>query len=140
MTRKATFTCAACLKGFRVHGNKELLKKCVEVEARCPHCDTQLEVGYSSKSREHIELDVGDFWRAVHGFGLPDEVVAGHEAIEALLLTHRVAAVDANKTRTGRVEIRSLTLANGVKLHFASSGEGAVIFKATKEMLDGSKS
>lgn len=134
MTRRLTMHCLKCEKAFLVHGDEDLLKKCVETEASCPHCETDLAMGRGSSNYEGVELDVADFWRAVHGFGLPDEVVAGHEAVEALLLAHKVTAVDVNKTVTGRVEIRSLTLANGVKLHFAASGAGAVIFKATKEM------
>jgi len=80
------------------------------------------------------------FWGAIHGFGLPEEVVAGPEAVEAMLLAHSVIAVDARKTNTGRVELRSITLANGVKLHLTASGEGAVVFKSTKEEENGSES
>ena len=134
MSRKIVMTCHECRKEFRVHGDEEMLQKCVEVSARCPHCELTLVVGHSSRSTECVELSVEDFWRAIHGFGLPDEVVAGSEAIEALLLAHKISAVDVKNTMTGRVEIRSLTLANGVKLHFAAAGTGAVIFKATKEI------
>jgi hypothetical protein len=142
MARKCTFTCFACSHDFRVIGDEELLRKCVSVDPKCPHCEGALKLGSAMVERGHTttELAVGDFWSAIHGFGLPEEVVAGPEAIEAMLLAHMVVEADVKKTTTGRVEIRSLTLNNGVKMHFAASGEGAVIFKSTKEEENGGES
>ena len=142
MSRRCAFTCMECRHDFVVIGDDELLRKCVSIHPECPTCEAPLVLGKSSSARNHstTELDVHSFWNAINGFGLPDEVVAGAEAVEALLLAHRVTAADLINTKSGRVEVRSLTLANGVKMHFAASGEGAVIFKSTKEEADGSES
>jgi len=139
MDSKTSFACLDCGKNFIVRGDEDLLRKCVSESVECPYCGITLKLGREKDCVEEA-FEVEEFWRAAHGFGLPEEVVAGPEAIEALLLAHRVSSVDVRKTVTGRVEVRTLTLANGVKIHFTSSGEGAVIFKTTKEKNDGSSS
>lgn len=135
MTRMCTFCCEECGEDYRVLGDEELLRRCVAIDPKCPRCERPLRLGSSPAAKRRLvtELDAQEFWNAINGFGLPEEVEAGPEAIEAMLLAHRVVAADIRNTATSRVEIRSLTLNSGVKLHFAASGEGAVIFKSTKE-------
>ena len=85
------------------------------------------------------ELTSDEFWTASNGFGLPDEIVVGVESVQAMLLAHKVVAVDLEETDTKRAEVKNIKLDNGVTLHFAASGGGAVIFKATREKKNASR-
>ena len=125
------FFCTSCRASFSVNGDPAKIRMCLDEGGSCPKCGA----GNLSHVSSHVQGGVytaEEFWAAINGFGMPDEVVVDLEPVVAMLLAHKVVAVDAVKTRTGRVELRSVTLDNGVTVHLTASGEGAVILKTTR--------
>lgn len=84
-----------------------------------------------------LSLTVPELYKAVNGAGLPDEVPKDLDAINALLLVHRV-----NETMLEEVGrqflLHGLKLSNGFTIHLGCSPKGPCIVKITKEAPDGS--
>jgi len=124
----------ACAFGVHVSGSARELEILMGQQHVCPKCKRVLKssttfTGYDK--REVLKLGFKEFYGAVNGMGLPDETVTHKEPVVAMLRACQIVGVDADEV-AGRCIINSVTLDNGVTLHFAASGYGAAVFKATR--------
>lgn len=127
--------CAGCRELFQLEGEHEPLEDDLRRgTVKCPLC-FQLAVSMTSFTMgEPVghQLTAQQFWMATNGFGMPDEIVTEPEAVEAMLLAHKIKKVKLHHSASRRVVVEELELDNGITLHFTASGEGAVIFKSTR--------
>lgn len=79
-----------------------------------------------------VTLTGREFYKAVHGAGMPDEIPKSVETTEALLLSKRVVGVDAEQ-RNERIYITKLKLEGGLVMYLTAGVFGAVVTKITKE-------
>lgn len=124
----------ACAFGVHVSGTADELNILMKQEHICPKCKRVLKysptfTGYDK--REVMKMGFKEFYGAVNGMGLPNETVTHKEPVVAMLRACQIVDVDAEEVE-GRCIINRLTLDNGVTLHFAASGYGAAVFKATR--------
>lgn len=83
------------------------------------------------------ELTAREFFGALCGFGLPQEVGCEPEVVKALLRSTKIRDVVVVPASLGRTAIREIHLDNGLRLHLASSLAGATVFKITRAHNDG---
>ena len=124
----------ACEFSAHVSGSPTELDILMSQEHVCPKCKRILKnsntfTGYYK--RKVLKLGFKEFYGAVNGMGLPEETVTHKEPVVAMLRACQIINVDADEV-DGRCIINSVTLDNGVTLHFAASGYGAAVFKATR--------
>ena len=126
------YVCSKCNFYVRVTGCIDELDDLARKEYSCPECDVRLEVnGKRLPGRTFVVLTKSQFISAINGMGLPSETVTHVEPIVAMLKSSRVVDVKAFE-RDGRCFIHEISLDNGVTLHLAASGYGAVVYKATR--------
>lgn len=78
-------------------------------------------------------LTFQEFLSALGGFGLPSEIDASPEVVQAMLLAHRVVGSKIAATRSGkRTVLTELLLDNGATLHIAGGGDGPTVYKITR--------
>lgn len=132
---RARYRCQAC-----GHTSKHVTASLKEIKYKlrklfdCPECGETKAFERQAVSSLHPvdhSITADQFMFYVEGLADPGEVVTQQEPVVAMLLAHMVVEVDAEST-DDRCVINSLTLNNGVKLHFAASGKGAVVWKATR--------
>jgi hypothetical protein len=136
--------CEACLQRYEVrvglHEKALLDQLTAESSVKCPKCKGVLTIGLVEKIagitagrelKDYIILTGTQFYQAVNGMPLPDEVPKSAEAIEAMLRSHGVVGV---KTETvgDRIYLHELTLSNGITVHLAAGGRGAQVLKMTR--------
>jgi DNA-directed RNA polymerase subunit RPC12/RpoP len=126
------FLCNSCGASFSVTGGPVKIQMCINEGGSCPKCGSTKLVHISNFVQDEA-FTADEFWRAINGFGLPDEIATDVEPVVAMLLAHRVTKVEAIGTKTGRVELRSVSLDNGITIHLTASGEGAVVLKMTRD-------
>ena len=127
--------CPECHEQFQLAGEHEaLMNDLNKGPVKCPVCFSVSVVPTTLKKTGQlvVELTAQQFWVATNGFGMPDEMVTEPEAIEAMLLAHKIKKVKLHHSASRRVVVDELELDNGITLHFTASGEGAVIFKLTR--------
>lgn len=91
------------------------------------------EVRLKSPAFSHaMSVTVKELYKAVFGGGLPDEVPKDLDAINALLLVHRVNETILEEVN-GFFYLHGLKLNNGFTVHLGGSPHGACIVKITKE-------
>lgn len=108
----------------------------------CPLCRGELLLHAPSipVEREWRQLNVEDFFRALCGFGLPDQLGCAPEIISSLLAANTIVGVDMAIAGGDRTVVFSINLNNGLKLHMASSPEGPCIYKITRAQYGNSDS
>ena len=137
------YICTSCDVGYVILGNlfriKELLLDHPMWRAKphlCPSCDQPLELDracvYPSTERTWKRIGVEEFFRALCGFGLPDELGCAPEVIASLLSANLIIGVDIAATGADRTVIHSINLSNNLKLHLASSPDGPCVYKITR--------
>lgn len=100
--------------------------------AECPLCGESLHKrSLHTAGHDYRELTFKEFVYATNGLGLPEEIVTHLEPIVGMLESSKIVKVKAEEF-DDRCVIKSVTLSNGVTLHFAASGNGAVVYKATR--------
>lgn len=118
-------------------GKEEQLDLLTSEGRSCPSCGCQLVIRTSISNRSARRFTFQEFYSAVNGLGLPNETVTHKEPVIAMLLAHRVVAVEAREIDE-RCIIDSITLDNGVTFHMAASGYGAAVYKAIRRKPDAS--
>lgn len=99
----------------------------------CPLCGQHQLIGLAHKPPGGAvqDLTFEEFSNAIKGLGLPEETVTHIEPVVAMLKSCRVVDVKATEV-DNRCVLSQLTLSNGITLHLAASGNGAVVYKATR--------
>jgi hypothetical protein len=139
--------CNSCLQPFRIileAGEGDLLKQ-ISIEdggktCKCPRlCGGRINLigdatisAMADKLKEPLTLTGRQLYVAVHGLGLPDEIVKDLQVIRAVLLAHKVVSVDLEEVGD-RMYLHELQLDNGMTIHLAAGARGAQILKVTKE-------
>lgn len=78
-------------------------------------------------------LEPHEYYRALLGFGMPDQVEVTTESLEAFLKGYKVVEVIGLETDNRRFYLHQLVLENGVRIHFAASALGALVYKMTRD-------
>ena len=138
--------CNTCFQGYEIQvypDTTHLLRDLIEEDGCCPcpkDCGGRVNLLDSPEIKAlatdprlvSIQLDIKEFFRAVMGAGLPDEIPTSPEAVDALLRTHRVVKTEVHQV--GKfIALSRLVLENGLSLHLASGHGTAIILKITKE-------
>lgn len=145
------YACDSCLLVVRVTGDPESWQRLIidhslwrdGLPCFCDGCDDKFykiephEVPAVVNAASHsvfrtLDLTVGEFFRALCGYGLPEEIGRGPEVARALLLSSKVSDVSVRKSPSGKAILDRLDLEDGTRLHLASSSHGPVIFKMTR--------
>lgn len=131
---QVNFYCRGCPYVFRVFGDDEEIRELTERWYECPACKKRLESGFGKPPGvlySSDDLSPKEFLDYVNGLGLPDETVTHVEPVMAMLKSSPIEQVKAHE-RDERLIIQWVRLENGVTLHFAATGHGATIYKATR--------
>lgn len=142
------FACDACLMAVIVVGDPDDIRRLIThhpmwkdglpcVREGCLEKMYQLDVlpdmlRSQANVLEQVELTPEELFRAMGGFGLPEEIGFAPEMVRALLLSSKVVGMSADKVVSGRVILDRLDLEDGTSLHLASSRQGPVVFKVTR--------
>lgn len=106
-----------------------------EGKSECPRlCGGSISVKESidiSSLKDPMTLSLLELYRAVNGYGLPDEIQTDPTVVEALLKSSPVSSVSTEMSGK-RVILNSITLENGSTIHLAPSSRGACVLKITK--------
>ena len=134
--------CNSCGLIIQVNGPEERVRELLGRELwgdmfPCPRCEfgraiRDIEVPEALPDAQ-VELTPEEYFRALHGFGLPDEINCPPEVIRSLLLTNQVVGVGVDLAPKQRTILNSLDLANGLTLHLGVSTQGPVIYKITRK-------
>ena len=135
------FVCSSCLAGYRITGSWFKIQELLVAHPRwqdhvkcCPLCGDELLL-HSPRiptHREWRQVDVEEFFRALCGFGLPEEIGCTPEAVSTLMQAHPVIGIDMAVAGGDRTVVYSINLENNLKLHLVSSPEGPCIYKITR--------
>jgi len=93
--------------------------------------ELQGKFDYEDAVQEDHTLEVHEFFRALCGFGTPDEIASEPEIVRSLLKSEKIVDVKVRKSYT-RTVVDHIDLANGLRLHFTLGSEGAVVYKITR--------
>lgn len=145
------YACDQCLTVVRVHGPPEDVRRLILDHSLwkdgrpCVHssCDAKLyeltaeesEVAVNATTPGVIRvlnLTAQEFFSAMCGYGLPDELGTSPEVVKALLLSSKIMDVSVGESPSGRTVVYRLDLENGTSLHLASSSHGPSVFKVTR--------
>lgn len=77
-------------------------------------------------------LNPKEFFSALCGFGLPDEIGCAPEIVKAMLLSARVSDVGVRESSSGRTILDRIFLDNKTCIHLAASPSGPCVFKITR--------
>jgi hypothetical protein len=81
------------------------------------------------KVRKSEDIPLQTYYRAINGFGRPDQMPADLPAVKLKLTTKKVVRVDGYSVGDPeRTIVRNLVMDDGTILHFASSTHGACVF------------
>lgn len=82
--------------------------------------------------KESVRITGKELYQAINGLGLPDEVPASFDTVEAMLRafpTEKVVMQDVH----GKVYLHEIHLKNEVVIHLGSGAHGAQVLKMTKK-------
>jgi hypothetical protein len=135
--------CNTCLNGFTVRidpGDGPLLAQLADEDGLCAcprQCGGKVLVTKDASLTtiasilKSVSLSAKEFFSAVHGGGMPDEVPNSEQLVASLLIANKVLAVETEEA-DGRVYLHEIHLENGTKLHLGAGGRGAQVWKVTK--------
>ena len=138
------FVCSKCPAGYQISGTwfkiQELLvahPRWQDHDKECPLCGGVLLLHSPRLNirREWRRIDAEEFFRALCGFGLPEELGCNLEAVSALMQANLVVGIDMAEAGGDRTAVYAINLRNGPdgwKLHLVSSPEGPCIYKITR--------
>lgn len=131
--------CRVCAKGYCICGNREeisMLLSAPEWKDGFP-CITPLCRGRLQRTTlppesyvsSYEEVPITSFYRAINGFGAPNQVPAALRKVKQALTTKSVVDVVGEPVgNPERTIIRQIVLEDGTRLHFDSSSKGACIY------------
>lgn len=136
--------CESCLQRYEIRvalQEKALLDQLtIEKAGKCPKCQGELVIDTQERIRaltagkelkEYVILTGTQFYQAVHGMPLPEELPQDAETVVALLLTNRIEEVKVEKLGE-RIYLHELLLSNGLTVHLCAGGRGAQVLKVTR--------
>jgi len=144
------YYCKSCLLVVKVIGDPMAINGLIKQHPRwkpghpcvggCGHRMERIpanEVGWVIAAAEQgavrmYELTPEQFFSAMCGFGLPEEISIEPESVVAFLKSAKVVDVKVETSPTGRVVLHQIDLENGLSLHLSSSSYGPTIFKITR--------
>lgn len=139
------FVCSNCPAGYQISGTWFKIQELLVAHPRwqdhakeCPLCGGVLLFPTARPSpeipihREWRKLDVEEFFRALCGFGLPEELGCTPEAVSALMQVNPIIGMDMAAAGGDRSVVYSINLSNNLRLHLVSSPEGPCIYKITR--------
>ena len=145
------FGCDSCLQIIKLQGDQELINKLILHHVRwlkgwpCVTCNCkgpmtrvdgetleQLKQESTQRLLSVITLNPEEFFRALCGLGLPDELGCEPEIVKSLLLSNKIVDVGIFPLGTKRTVLTQMYLDNGLCIHLASSPAGPVVFKVTR--------
>jgi len=127
------YFCKICSNAFQVGGYLDEIKGLLtEGMYTCitPGCQGVMhKTGNVPMGTPMHEVPLTVFYRAIHGFGSPNGECATVTDFVDLLKTQAIVQVLAEKAgQPERVILKTLVLANGVRMHFDSSSKGACCY------------
>lgn len=142
------YGCDKCMTIVRVHGDPDSIQRLIVehslwkdgmpcVRSDCdammggvtnPVAESALRQGWVNS----LNLTAEEFFQALCGFGLPEEIGSDPEVVRALLLSAKVSDVSVHASSSGKTVLDRVDLDNGTSLHLAPSSRGAVVFKVTR--------
>lgn len=135
------FVCSKCPTGYQITGTWFKIQELLVAHPRwrdrnkeCPLCGGVLLL-HSPRlpvHREWRQIGVEEFFRALCGFGLPEEVCCTPKVISALMQANLVVGLDMAEAGGDRTAVYAISLSNDWKLHLVSSPEGPCIYKITR--------
>ena len=135
------FVCSGCSAGFQISGTwfkiQELLVAhpiWLKRDKACPYCTGLLVRPTPTLNRQRAWrcLDVDEFFRALCGFGLPEELDCTPESVNTLIQSNPIVGVDMAAAGGDRTAVFAINLSNDLKLHLVSSPDGPCIYKITR--------
>jgi hypothetical protein len=136
--------CNSCMSRFDIIVRTDeghLITKSMDEDgtSRCPRdCGGRINLrndpsinNLASMMKAPLLLTSKEFYKALGGMGLPDEIPNSVELVESLLKSHKVADVLLEDVG-GRIYLHELRLENGSTIHLASGGHGAQVLKVTR--------
>ena len=136
------FVCSKCPAGYSVHGTWFKIQELLvanpmwrDKDKSCPLCGEVLllhALKLREPNRKWRRIDVEAFFRALCGFGLPEELGCSPEAISSLILANPIVGIDMAAAGGDRTVVYTINLKNNTKLHLAASPEGPCIYKITR--------
>ena len=136
------FACSKCPAGYLVHGTLFKIQELLvanpmwrEKNKGCPLCGEVLLLGTPKLREPHRKwrrIEVEEFFKALCGFGLPEELDCTPKAVAALIQVNPIIGIDMAAASSERTVVYSINLSNGMLLHLASSPEGPCIYKITR--------
>lgn len=145
------YACDNCLLLIRVHGDPDIVQRLIlehslwkdGLPCVSEGCGEKLKLltkeegRLSSKASDSglirvVDLTAEEFFNALCGYGMPDELGAQPEVVKALLLSAKVLDVEAAMAPSGRTILSKLSLDNGTCVHLASSSYGPAVLKVTR--------
>lgn len=135
--------CVGCGSAIRVTGNPAETRALFDGKDTWPcfqeGCEHPLRQGLETevdqkalRLMEVIELTPKEAFAAVHGLGLPKERAVCDEVLEPLFKAHGIKLHGRQPRSNTRYYVDSLEMPDGTQIHFASSTQGAVIYRITK--------
>lgn len=145
--------CLHCRSALRVLDDAEEVHRLVGEQSEfwpdkypCATCEHNakgmLEMYAVPKALEHFDVTTvtaAEAFAALHGLGLPKERDCKLLAVAEYLRGNSVSDV-RGVTVNGRAVVESITLSNGLCLHFGASSHGAVVYRVTTQDMNPSES
>jgi hypothetical protein len=136
------FVCSKCPAGYLVYGTWFKIQELLvahpmwrEKDKGCPLCGEVLLLGAPKLREPHRKwrrIEVEEFFKALCGFGLPEELGCTPKAVAALMQANPIIGIDMAAAGSERTVVYALILGNDMRLHLASSPEGPCIYKITR--------
>lgn len=80
-----------------------------------------------------LVLTPEEYFRALHGLGLPTERECSLEIVQHLLLSSSVVGLRATEASRGQTLLTGIILENGLTLHLWSGVRGPIVYKITQK-------
>ena len=138
-------TCNSCLTRFEILVEPKdigLIKQVADASgntAPCPRlCGGRINLTgnpildtVAPMMKEPLHLTATQYFQAVKGLGLPDEIPHDKDVITALLRAYAVVDTVLQEDN-GKFYLHEIHLSNGIILHLGAGLRGAIVIKITK--------